>query len=378
MFDFLKKGLKQAVEKVAKVFKEEPKGEILTEQAGAKEESEAGIKAQEIPAPQEEPKSEALKELEERREERFKEQIRREIREEAQPATEVQTAKETEPEKIAGTKERILEEMQETKIKPDIKAETPEEQVQEAKEKHGLLRGLLEKVTKKVTETKLSAGEVDKFAGELQVALLQNDVSLETAEQICDEVKEQLAGKSVKRGEAEKAIKEALKNAILGALKQEKAGIEELVKSRELTTVIFDLIKHTYGSDSAAVIFDAKKHAASKGSRLVLADTAGRSHSNANLMDELKKVVRVNKPDLKILVLDSLTGNDIYDQSKLFNDAVGVDAIILTKADVYEKGGAALSASHTIGKPILYLGTGQGYGDLEEFDAEKIVKNLMD
>lgn len=298
---------------------------------------------------------------------------------------------------------------------------------EEPEKKRGLLRGLLEKVTKKVTEKTLSAGEVDKFAGELQVALLQNDVSLETAERICSNVMEQLVGKSVRRGEAEKSIREALKKSMLDALKQEKTGVEELVKSRELTTIIFfgfngsgktttiaklahkfrkynpvvaagdtfraasieqleehskkvgfDMVKHTYGSDSAAVIFDAKKHAASKGSRLVLADTAGRSHSNANLMDELKKVVRVNKPDLKILVLDSLTGNDIYDQSKMFNDAVGVDAIILTKADVYEKGGAALSASHTIGKPILYLGTGQGYDDLEEFDAEKIVKNLID
>jgi fused signal recognition particle receptor len=138
------------------------------------------------------------------------------------------------------------------------------------------------------------------------------------------------------------------------------------------------VVKHRYGADSAAVIFDARKHAASAGSRLVVADTAGRSHSNANLMDELKKVVRVNKPELKILVLDSVTGNDIYEQARLFNDAVGVDAIILTKADVYDKGGAALSAAYTINKPILYLGTGQGYEDLAEFNAEDVVKSLLD
>ena len=94
-------------------------------------------------------------------------------------------------------------------------------------------------------------------------------------------------------------------------------------------------------------------------------------------MDELRKVVRVNNPDLKILVLDSLTGNDIYDQAKLFNEAVGVDAIILTKADVYEKGGAALSASYTIKKPIIFLGTGQAYGDLTAFTPEAVVESLL-
>ena len=114
------------------------------------------------------------------------------------------------------------------------------------------------------------------------------------------------------------------------------------------------------------------------GSRLVLADTAGRSHANVNLMDELKKICRVNNPDMKILVLDSLTGNDIYDQVKLFNDAVGIDGIILSKADVYDKGGAALSAAHTSKKPILYIGTGQNYGDLKEFDPEEIVNSLLE
>ena len=80
---------------------------------------------------------------------------------------------------------------------------------------------------------------------------------------------------------------------------------------------------------------------------------------------------------MKILVLDSITGNDIYDQCRLFNDAVGVDAIILTKADVYEKGGSALSAAFTLKKPILYMGVGQEYGDLKEFDPEEIVNNLL-
>jgi len=136
-------------------------------------------------------------------------------------------------------------------------------------------------------------------------------------------------------------------------------------------------IKQKYGADSAAVIFDAAAYAKANGVDVVLADTAGRTHSNINLIDELKKVCRVNKPDLKILVLDSLTGNDIYDQSKFFDEAVDVDGIVLSKADVYEKGGAALSAAHTIKKPILFLGVGQRYGDLVEYDYRKMVDNLV-
>jgi fused signal recognition particle receptor len=154
------------------------------------------------------------------------------------------------------------------------------------------------------------------------------------------------------------------------------AAIEQLEEHGKNLGI--DVIKHKYGADPAAVIFDAVKHAESKRVDVILADTAGRSHANANLMEELKKIIKVNKPDLKILVLDALTGNDIYDQCKLFNDAVGVDGMILTKADVYEKGGAALAASHTINKPILYMGIGQDYKDLEKFDSKKIVEKLLD
>jgi fused signal recognition particle receptor len=154
------------------------------------------------------------------------------------------------------------------------------------------------------------------------------------------------------------------------------AAIEQLEEHGSKLGI--EVIKHKYGADPAAVIFDAVKHARAKDMDVVLADTAGRSHSNVNLMDELKKIIRVNKPDLKILVLDALAGNDIYDQCKLFNDAVGVDALIITKADVYEKGGATLSASFTIKKPILYIGVGQEYENLERFDPDKMVEKLLE
>ena len=109
---------------------------------------------------------------------------------------------------------------------------------------------------------------------------------------------------------------------------------------------------------------------------LGLIDTAGRLHSNINLMDEMKKIMRVAKPDLKLFVGESITGNDCVEQAKQFNELVGIDGIVLAKADVDEKGGAAISIGYVTKKPILYLGVGQRYEDLEEFDKEKLLASI--
>ncbi len=318
-------------------------------------------------------------------------------------------------EKKPSAAETMLERIEEELPTAEAKAE-PEEK-----------RSFISGIVKKIAEKTLTEADIDSLVNSLQLALLENDVALEVAEKICSGVRSDLLGKSVKRGEVERVVKASLKSAMLNIMRQETIDIDDMLKQRtEPLTLMFlgfngtgktttlckfaskfrkyspviaagdtfraasieqleehgsrlglRIIRHDYGSDSAAVIFDAKKHAAASGSKLVLADTAGRSHSNVNLMDELKKVVRVNKPDLKLLVLDSVTGNDIYEQARLFNDAVGVDGIILTKADVYDKGGAALSAAYTIKKPILYLGIGQEYADLKEFVPEEVVENLL-
>jgi fused signal recognition particle receptor len=136
------------------------------------------------------------------------------------------------------------------------------------------------------------------------------------------------------------------------------------------------VIKQDYGSDPAAVAYDAVKHAKSKGTDVVLIDTAGRIHSNINLTDEMKKIVRVSQPDLKIFVGESITGNDCVEQAKKFNEAIGIDAIILSKADIDEKGGAAISVSYVTKKPILYIGTGQEYTDIKVFDPALVMDNL--
>jgi fused signal recognition particle receptor len=137
------------------------------------------------------------------------------------------------------------------------------------------------------------------------------------------------------------------------------------------------VIKHQYGADPAAVAFDAVNYAKAHRINAVLIDTAGRMQNNKNLLEEMRKIVRVTSPDLTILVVDALTGNDAVEQGKVFSEAVKIDGIILAKLDADVKGGSAISLSYIMGKPVAMVGTGQKYDDLEPFQAEAIVKNLI-
>jgi fused signal recognition particle receptor len=137
------------------------------------------------------------------------------------------------------------------------------------------------------------------------------------------------------------------------------------------------MIKGNYGGDPAAVAFDAVSHAKAHGTNVVLIDTAGRMQTNQNLMNELAKVKRVVGPDLSVLTVDSLIGNDAVMQAEEFNKAVGVDATILTKVDADVKGGSALSVTYVTQKPILFIGVGQTYKDLELFNPEKFINMIL-
>jgi fused signal recognition particle receptor len=137
------------------------------------------------------------------------------------------------------------------------------------------------------------------------------------------------------------------------------------------------VIKSNYGGDPAAVAYDTVNHAKSHGINIVLIDTAGRMQTNQNLMNELVKVKRVVSPDLTVLTVDSLIGNDAVMQAEEFNKAVGIDATILTKVDADVKGGSALSVTYVTQKPILFIGVGQTYKDLELFNPEKFVNMIL-
>lgn len=137
------------------------------------------------------------------------------------------------------------------------------------------------------------------------------------------------------------------------------------------------LIRHASGSDPAAVAYDAVEHARARHRDVVLIDTAGRMQTKANLMEQMKKIKRVARPDLIIFVGDALTGNDAVEQARGFEETVGIDGVILTKIDADAKGGAAMSIAHAVQKPILFLGTGQEYEDLLPFQPAWMVERLL-
>ncbi len=184
------------------------------------------------------------------------------------------------------------------------------------------------------------------------------------------------AGKTTTLAKLAQKIKKSKKKCVMAAGDTFRAAaIEQLEQHGKNLDV--KVISHNYGSDSAAVAFDAVEHAKSKKLDYVLIDTAGRNHANEDLMRELEKVKRVVKPHYTILVVDSLTGNDAVDQAKLFGEKIGIDGVILTKTDADERGGAIISVAHESNKPILFLGTGQGYDDFEEFDSNKILNQII-
>ncbi len=132
-----------------------------------------------------------------------------------------------------------------------------------------------------------------------------------------------------------------------------------------------------YGADPAAIVFDALQYAEKRGYDVVLVDTAGRMHTDIDLVEELRKIVRVAKPHRKILVVDALTGNDAIEQAKMFNEAVGVDGVIVTKVDAYEQGGVPLSIVYEIKKPVIFIGVGQGYKDIKPFNIREFVDKIL-
>ena len=154
-----------------------------------------------------------------------------------------------------------------------------------------------------------------------------------------------------------------------------RAGAIEQLKEHS-NRLNLKFIAQNYGSDPAAVARDAVLYAKSHKIDCVLIDTAGRMHTARNLLKEIEKIARVCKPNLKLFVGESITGNDAVEQVKSFNWSIGIDGIVLTKADIDEKGGTSLSVSYVTKKPILYLGTGQDYDAIEVFDKEKFIKRL--
>ncbi len=155
-----------------------------------------------------------------------------------------------------------------------------------------------------------------------------------------------------------------------------RAGAQEqLIIHSERTGI--PVFTGRYGADPASVAFDAINYASKRGFSVILIDTAGRMHTDVDLIDELKKIIRVVKPHRRVLVVDALTGNDAIEQARFFHESIGVDCVIVTKVDAYDKGGVPLSIVYSIGKPVVMIGTGQGYKDLKYFNVNEFIDKII-
>ncbi|MBI2003867.1 signal recognition particle-docking protein FtsY [Candidatus Pacearchaeota archaeon] len=329
--------------------------------------------------------------------------------------------------KEAEKREEIPEERElGEKVWEDIKQE------EKSKEKEEQKKGFFQRVLSKISKVKIYERDFDAYAEELETLLLENNVALEVAEKIIKELKEKIVGKEISKKEISSEIKKTFKDILSEILIEpfdapsqikkfrkenhskpyvilfcgingsgktttiakmayflkennfscvlaagdtfRAASIEQIKKHGEKLKI--EVVAHKYESDPASVGFDAIKYAEKKHLDCVLIDSAGRMHTAKNLMAQIEKISKVCKPNLKIFIGESITGNDAVEQVKSFDSSIGIDGIILTKADVDEKGGTALSVGYVTKKPILFLGTGQEYGDFEKFDKNKFVEKL--
>ncbi|HPD81520.1 MAG TPA: signal recognition particle-docking protein FtsY [Candidatus Pacearchaeota archaeon] len=304
------------------------------------------------------------------------------------------------------------------------------EQIIEDIKKEEEKAGFFKKVFSKITKIKISEEEFEEYSKELEMLLIENNVALEVAEKITEMLKEKIVGKEFLKKEIEAQIKFAFEDIIreiliepfdlIEKIKLKKAEnkpyvilfcgingtgktttiakIAKLLNAEKLSCVFaaadtfraasieqikqhgeklnVKVIAHEYGADPAAVGFDAIKYAEKNKINVVLIDTAGRMYTEKNLMAQISKIAKICKPDTKIFLGESVTGNDATEQARNFNETIGIDGIILSKADIDEKGGTALSVGYITKKPILFLGTGQEYDKLESFDKEKFIEKL--
>lgn len=275
----------------------------------------------------------------------------------------------------------------------------------------------------------ISEKDIEEPLFELEMILLENDVALPVADEILRRVKEELTGKRRRIGESvDEIVISALRESLISVLGKgfdliayiqghdrpvkilftgvngtgkttTVAKVASYLKKNGCTAVIgagdtfragaleqidvhaerigIKVIQHQAGADPSAVLFDAVQYAQAHRIDAVLADTAGRFHNRANLMNQLEKIKRVMKPDLVVYVDEAVAGNDAVVRAHEFDKTVGADAVVLTKADMDSRGGAAISIAHTIGKPVMFLGVGQGYDDIIPFSPERVIDELL-
>ena len=278
-------------------------------------------------------------------------------------------------------------------------------------------------------EIEISEGDVSAFLSDFELALLESDVEQETATAITERIRNGLLGRKIgKKEDITSYLKNEIRTILQEIMETRPIDLAERIKAKKPFVILFlglngagkttsiakltyllqkqgrtaiwaasdtfraaaieqlekhaeklnvRVIKHKYGADPAAVAFDAIAAANANKIDVVMIDSAGRQETNRNLMEELKKIVRVAKPDLKIFVGEALAGKALLQQAEEFEKAVGIDAFILAKIDTDTKGGTSISLLHKMKKPIAYIGTGQGYEDLIEFAPSYIIDRIV-
>lgn len=277
----------------------------------------------------------------------------------------------------------------------------------------------------------LDRDEVESHIEDLRLTLLQNNVAMEVADEITSQVRESLTGETERLGKSsEGKVRNALQDALVDVLSmgQETAFLDEVADSDAPFVVMFTgvngvgkttsiaklaqklreneysvviangdtyragaseqmrehaenvetkLITHDQGADPTAVLYDAVEYAEANDVDVVLGDTAGRLHTSDDLMSQLEKMNRVVDPDKTIFVDESVAGQDAINRAQDFNEAAEINGVILTKADADSSGGAVLSLPYLLETPVYYLGTGQEYDDLTEFNPETLAEDLL-
>jgi len=307
----------------------------------------------------------------------------------------------------------------------DIYIKTLDEDKRELKAKVGVASGLKGMLFGGV---EITEKQIADLLWELELSLIESDVEQEAASELVNQIKKRLIGTKTSAKNIDEYLKEQIKEILSEMMKTEKINLLEEVKKHSplkilmigpngagKTTSIAKLvnyfqknkktcivaaadtfragaidqlevhanklgvrvIKQQYGADPAAVAFDAVKAAEAGKIDVVIIDSAGRQETNKNLMEELRKIERVAKPDLKLYVGEAYVGQTLLDQVAEFKEIVGIDGFILTKIDTDAKGGTAISLLYKMKKPILFVGTGQGYDDFKEFTPEFILERII-
>ena len=298
------------------------------------------------------------------------------------------------------------------------------------------LKKAFSKAAKGVAQKELTEKVLDDVLFDFQIALLESDVAQEVVDDLSTKLKKELLGlKLEKEQEATEIVHSKLRAALteifaqtnkfdliekIKMKKETKGGpfvivflgingtgktttvakIANLLRKAGFSVVVaagdthragaieqleqhtnrlsLKIVKQRYGADPSSVGRDACDHAKKNYIDVVLMDTAGRMQTSKNLMDEMGKIVRVVKPDVKLFIGDALAGNDTINQAREFFHYTNFDGAILTKVDADAKGGSAISIAHITSRPIVYIGMGQGYDDIVPFDSNKFIESLFE